>query len=193
MSLTRSLPRFGDSRFEARAAAAMQADRVWRILLAAGALLAIASTSLSGAVENGWSRVPLGAHGAISAALGRDDRSYHAAPAPRGLRAANPRHDLSIVFSSAGVRIGDQSDPILLSLRSVGRGEMLFPVAAADPAARANRVEYCRGQLTEWYVNGPLGLEQGFNLESRPGGWGPLTLLLTSTVTSSLPSDPTEG
>jgi hypothetical protein len=42
MSLTRSLPRFGDSRFEASAAAAVRADRVWRILLAAGALLAIA-------------------------------------------------------------------------------------------------------------------------------------------------------
>src|SRR6185436_9419192 len=39
-----------------------------------------------------------------------------------------------------------------------------------------NRVEYRRGGLTEWYANGPLGLEQGFTLQTRPQGAGPLTL-----------------
>jgi hypothetical protein len=104
--------------------------------------------------------------------LGRDDRSYHAFAAPGGLRAANPRHELSIDFFPDGVRIGEPSDPILLSLRSVGRGEMRSPVASAEPIARKNRVEYCREELTEWYVNGPFGLEQGFTLESRLGGSG---------------------
>jgi hypothetical protein len=179
MSLTRRLPRFIESRVEAQGvAAAPRESLAWRILLAAGALLAIAATGLSGPVENNWRRVPIGAQGAISAALGRDNRSYHAVPAPRGLRAANPRHELSIDFSAEGVRIGEPSDPILLSLRSVGRAEKLSPVAAAEPAARANRVEYCREELTEWYINGPLGLEQGFTLESRPGGSGTLTLSL---------------
>jgi hypothetical protein len=180
MSLTRILPRFRDSRFEAKAvAAAPSGSLLWRILFAAAALLALAAFGLPGPVENGWSRVPVGARGAISAAFGRDDRSYHAEPAGRVLRAANPRHDLSIGFSPEGVRIGDPADPIRLSLRSVGRGEMLSTVAAAEPAARANRVEYCHEELTEWYVNGPFGLEQGFNLESRPGGSGLLTLSMT--------------
>jgi hypothetical protein len=39
-----------------------------------------------------------------------------------------------------------------------------------------NRVSYRRGGLTEWYLNGPLGLEQGFTLERRPAGVGSLTL-----------------
>jgi hypothetical protein len=44
----------------------------------------------------------------------------------------------------------------------------------------ANRVEYLRGPLIEWYANGPLGLEQGFTLKTRPAVLGaePLTLAL---------------
>jgi hypothetical protein len=33
--------------------------------------------------------------------------------------------------------------------------------------------------MTEWWVNGPLGLEQGFTVARAPQGDGPLTLLLT--------------
>lgn len=40
----------------------------------------------------------------------------------------------------------------------------------AAPQASDNRVEYERGPLTEWYLNGPLGLEQGFTLRERPSG-----------------------
>jgi hypothetical protein len=182
MSLTRSLTRFRDSCFDGKGLAALpRAGRVWRILLAAGTLLALASTGLSGTIESGWSRVPLGAQGGISATLGRDDRSYHATLAPRGLRAANPRHELSIDFRREGVRIGGESAGLLLSLRAFGRGASPTSVAAAEPTFRENRVEYCREELTEWYVNGPLGLEQGFTVESapNPGGSGPLTISLT--------------
>ena len=44
-----------------------------------------------------------------------------------------------------------------------------------------NRVEYRRGDLTEWYVNGSQGLEQGFTLAHRPGTDGegePLVIAL---------------
>ena len=55
------------------------------------------------------------------------------------------------------------------------------PVAPAAPTARANRVSYRRGPLTEWYANGPLGLEQGFTLKapSDRRRSGPLTLALS--------------
>ena len=52
-------------------------------------------------------------------------------------------------------------DTLSLRLRATGYGRSLEPVAAAAPAAHANRVSYRRGSLTEWYTNGPLGLEQG--------------------------------
>jgi FG-GAP repeat len=180
MSQASRHPRRLDSRVPYVSSAAHH-GRVWRAFwMAAAALLATTAAGLSDPPGEAWSRVPAGAQGAISGALGRDDRSYHAAAALRGLRAANPRHELSIDFSPEGVRIGDPSDSILLSLRSVGRGEMQSPVAAAEPAARANRIEYCRENMTEWYLNGPFGLEQGFTFESAPipDGSGPLTLTL---------------
>jgi hypothetical protein len=51
------------------------------------------------------------------------------------------------------------------------------------PTANANRVEYRRDVLTEWYENGPLGLEQGFTLIRRPSeeNRSPLTLELALT------------
>ena len=39
----------------------------------------------------------------------------------------------------------------------------------ATPTVSGNRVEYQRGDLSEWYVNDSRGLEQGFTLARRPG------------------------
>lgn len=65
-------------------------------------------------------------------------------------------------------------------LSAYGYGTDLGAVLPVAPQAEANRVEYRRGPLTEWYVNGPLGVQQGFTLTSPPGaGSGnPLTLAL---------------
>ena len=61
-------------------------------------------------------------------------------------------------------------DTLSVRLRATGYGGSLQPVVAAVPAAHANRVSYRRGSLTEWYANGPLGLEQGFTLKAPPAG-----------------------
>ncbi len=46
----------------------------------------------------------------------------------------------------------------------------------------ANRIEYARGAgMTEWYLNGPYGLEQGFTLAERPSGEGDLTFEVAIT------------
>ena len=47
-------------------------------------------------------------------------------------------------------------------------------------------MSYRRGTLREWYVNGPLGLEQGFDLAMRPAGSGVLTLALALSGVSSV-------
>lgn len=46
------------------------------------------------------------------------------------------------------------------------------PVATQSPEqlAEANRMSYQRGGLTEWYVNRPEGLEQGFTIDEAPDG-----------------------
>jgi len=131
--------------------------------------------------EQRLTHLPIGAQGAISATLGREDRSYHAARSSDGLRASNGRHDLRIDFLGEGVAVVLGEDRAAWSLRAVGYGSALAPVTSATPRPAANRVEYRRGTLTEWYSNGPLGLEQGFTLMSRPvrRAAGPLTISLS--------------
>jgi len=67
-----------------------------------------------------------------------------------------------------------------LETRCYGYGDALHAVKSVAPQANANRVEYRRDGVTEWYENGPLGLEQGFTLAHPPGKatGEPLTLEL---------------
>ena len=59
-----------------------------------------------------------------------------------------------------------------------GYGDKLKALATATPTSDTNRVQYQRGDLTEWYLNGPLGLEQGFTIRGVGGKKkdGPLTV-----------------
>ena len=129
----------------------------------------------------GISTLPLPAQAAISQALGRDDQAYRAVATDAGFRVENARHDLSARFSAAGVEVSSADDRLTLSLRAYGYGDALRRVADAEPQAEANRIVYRRGTLSEWYLNGPLGLEQGFTLDAPPTGAqkGALTLSLT--------------
>jgi hypothetical protein len=67
-----------------------------------------------------------------------------------------------------------------MTLRAAGYGKSLRTVGEVSPSAHRNRVSYAWGGLREWYANGPLGLEQGFDV-ARPlaaHSAGPLTLSL---------------
>jgi hypothetical protein len=87
------------------------------------------------------------------------------------LRARFGRDGVSV--TSGGLSVG-------LSVRAYGYGALLHPLAAVAPRAQANLVLYRRAALSEWYANGPLGLEQGFTISAPPAGRraGPLTLAL---------------
>jgi FG-GAP repeat len=139
------------------------------------------------------SDLPPAAQAQISAALGREHSSYHAVARGGGFRAANPKHSLVADFAPSGVKVSVGTATWSLALRGYGYGEALQAVSAVAPQAMANRVEYQRGALTEWYLNGPLGLEQGFTIARPPAGEPaePLTLALTFSgpLTPSVDSD----
>lgn len=61
------------------------------------------------------------------------------------------------------------------SLRTTGIGCENKVVSLAEPTmeAEGNRVRYVRPGVEEWYLNGPLGMEQGFVLEQAPSCAGP--------------------
>jgi hypothetical protein len=119
-------------------------------------------------------RVPVAARGPVSARVGRDDPRYRVA----GGRVTNPAQRLSARFSRAGVTVTSAGGRVRLRLASVGRAGAERRVARVAPHAHANRVDYARGGIDEWYANGPLGLEQGFDVRARPAGGGALTLSL---------------
>ena len=67
-----------------------------------------------------------------------------------------------------------------MRLLSIGYGEHLQRAPPARIHAEANRVEYDGATVTEWYSNGPLGLQQGFTVAAAPAksSGEPLTLLM---------------
>ncbi|HKI92562.1 MAG TPA: hypothetical protein VJ986_09690, partial [Gaiellaceae bacterium] len=117
---------------------------------------------------------------AVPAVLGHSSAAYRIRGGASGLYGRNPAQHLRIGFSIHGVSLHTSGEALTLSLAAVGRGTTLRPLPAAAPHASSNRVVYRRGNLSEWYVNGPLGLEQGFTLAAPPGPpqAGPLTLAL---------------
>jgi hypothetical protein len=89
--------------------------------------------------------------------------------------APNRAHDVRSFLSSEGLRLIPrrpvaQPWEVSLSLVGFGRGDALAdPGAPVGPlVARGNRVELIRAALTEWYVNDPDGIEQGFTIPSPP-------------------------
>ncbi|MFY9703709.1 MAG: Ig-like domain repeat protein [Terriglobales bacterium] len=143
----------------------------------------------------GLSSLPAAAQGSVSAALGRDDSSYWFHANPGSVHAENPRHAMALDFTRHGVEVDSKGARWGLALRGYGYGDQRIAVRQAAPHAKANRIEYERGALTEWYINGPLGLEQGFTLAQPPGKASgktndlPLTLALAFSGDSTAELD----
>jgi nucleoside-specific outer membrane channel protein Tsx len=125
--------------------------------------------------------LPADAQGSISAALGKDDSGYWVRPNAHGFRAKNLPQSLVAEFTYRGPEVRSHDLRCGIATRGYGYGAALLAVKDVAPQANGNRVEYRRGGMTEWYENGPLGLEQGFTLAHPPGKatGEPLTLALS--------------
>jgi hypothetical protein len=125
--------------------------------------------------------LPALAQGPISSLIGTDQSIYHARLAGAHFRMDNPEQGLSAEFSAEGMQVSAGVHSWGLSLESYGYGDVLQPLPEVHSTAHENRIEYTRGPLTEWYLNGPFGLEQGFTLARPPSliTGGPLTLALS--------------
>jgi hypothetical protein len=124
--------------------------------------------------QAGLLSLPLAARGPVSAALGLDQAAYRL----DGLVARNPAQRLVARFGRSGVAITAGSARFDIGLRAFGRGDALRALPAVAPVAGASGVSYAHGSVREWWANGPLGLEQGFDIARRPTGSGALTLSL---------------
>jgi hypothetical protein len=118
---------------------------------------------------DGLSSLPMDAQASVSAALGRDLPQYRAQARDGGFKAENPQNNLAAEFTSQGVAVRGENVFWKMTLRGYGYGAALKPAQPVLPKAELNRIEYRRGSLTEWYINGPAGLEQGFTITKPPG------------------------
>lgn len=150
------------------------------VALASGVALVLATSppapvAARSSTHHPGASLPLAALGPISAGLGRDLGGYGMA----GLRAVNSAQHLRATFSRRGTLIAAGSERIRLVLAGYGYLSATRPAPRTDPVLRAARVDYDRGTVSEWWANGPLGLEQGFTINARPtSGSGPLSLSL---------------
>jgi hypothetical protein len=86
---------------------------------------------------------------------------------------------INTTFTPSGARLGVGDQTLGMQLAGLGRGADVMPVPAAGPTATRNAVRYEHGQVSEFYRNGPSGLEQGFTVRDRPQGHdGALTVAL---------------
>lgn len=90
-----------------------------------------------------------------------------------------------VTWSVAGARLA-------LRTSRIGRGDSLRDVAAGAPGSSGARVEIDRGGgVHEWLVPHPTGLEQGFDVATRPPGDDALTIVLA--VDGLTPQDEADG
>ncbi len=80
-----------------------------------------------------------------------------------------------------------------LALKAMGREGGMRPVADVVPEASGGRVRYRRDAVDEWYRNVPEGIEQGFDVASRPEGTGPLIIEQALESSLALKSASPEG
>ena len=81
----------------------------------------------------------------------------------------NPAQRLTFEFNEREARLSHPEGSVAFHLTGYGYGDRLQKPARAILIGAGNRIEYRRGDLTEWYVNGRQGLEQGFTLAHRAG------------------------
>jgi IPT/TIG domain len=130
---------------------------------------------------NGAAGLSLAARGQISGDMAATRPAFRASAAGDGFRTDSRAAGVRATYDRSGVRLAGAGVVLQLSLQGVGYGAAVAPVGQADPTAHANSVSYDRGQLREWYRNGPLGVEQGFTIERPPAGAtsAPLTLTMS--------------
>jgi len=97
---------------------------------------------------------------------------------------------LATRFTRQGVEVHGVRARWALSFHGHGYGEAIHLAPAVSPRATLNRVEYRRGGLTEWYVHGPAGLEQGFTIDQPPSRQNGRPLTLQFAISGNLEVKP---
>ena len=123
---------------------------------------------------------------------------YHASVADGGLQAPNRAQNLRTRFGAQGIGV----EPRILGgaasawrfgweTAAIGRPGQMAEPAPPTLHSEAARVTYTRPGFSEWYVNSPAGVEQGFTLDEQPPGDG--VLRIAGTLAGGLRAELADG
>jgi len=138
---------------------------------------AVAHARRSSTAGAGLERLPAGARASVSAALGASGDAYHVSPAAGGLQATSGPQRLRARFDRAGVQIDSGTMRLAVSPATLAQGAHRQALAGVAPHGSANRVTYAGDPMSEWYLNGPLGIEQGFTITRAPASGSSATAM----------------
>jgi trimeric autotransporter adhesin len=111
----------------------------------------------------------------LSETAGRDNRSFYMTRKDGVYRAQNGGMKASL--ERKGMEVSCDGQTWKVGLTSV-QGK---PFQPTKETLTANRAEFIDGAIKEWYVNGPLGLQQGWTLKERPVGKDSAVVLTLAT------------
>jgi FG-GAP repeat len=167
--------------------------RLTSVSVAISLTVSLCANALGQSDTSRLSSLPTAAQSRISAVLGSNMAQYRIQSSTVSLTAENPAQNLKMSFTGEGVEVHTPDAAWGIKLSSYGYGDARKNVEEVAPEATSNRVEYRRGSLVEWYMNGPVGLEQGFTIDQPPGKsngkWLTMELQLSGNLTASLDHD----
>lgn len=130
--------------------------------------------------------IPAELRGMLSRALGEGDPDYAISAAHRSLHASGPGGRVRADLSRSGVTVSSGSTWLKLSPRAIGTGASARRFGTVTPSATGNRVNYAHPGVDEWYVNGPLGLEQGFTVSRAVASDASRSLTLSVAISGNV-------
>jgi len=130
--------------------------------------------------------LPIGLSYAISEAQGAEQDSFHFVSLEDGFRADNTIHNLRALYRDGTMSMQYGDDTFALSVTRFGYASNLQSLStASERISSANRLDIVYDNLTEWYINGTGGIQQGFTITERPTT-GEGLLEVAMTITGSL-------
>ncbi len=128
---------------------------------------------------------------ALSRVLGNDHPEYHARSQNTNIILSNQNQEFTVkLYDDAGLVLQHQNHHISMRLVAVGAGGYLQNLSSIQAKVLANQISYDQGLVKQWFVNGPMGLQQGFTINKRPGKNKTGNLVLTLDVDSDLQPRP---
>lgn len=156
------------------------------VVLAAAAVVPglVGATGAPGARVDVAQGAALGLSEHASAVIGSSERRFRVRTTSGGL--VGRSGGMQVAFRRSGPSFAGRGFSLGFRSPSIGRGTTMTPLSSARPLAQENSVLYRRRSTTEWYRNGPFGVEQGFTVHRRPAGTQSAPLAMSFRLSGSL-------